>query len=67
MLSKNLIEFSLDISVTMSTLNGFDGRIPFLLHFERYPVYGKGHKVGHCHQLCLLVVHFLSSVHLSKP
>ena len=34
-----------------------DGQIPFLLHLESYLVYEKGYKVGHCHQLGLLLVH----------
>ena len=43
-----------------------DGLIPFLLHIESYRVYDKGHKVGHCHQLCLLLVHLLLSIAGSK-
>ena len=30
----------------------------FLLHLECVLVYEKEHKVGHCHQLCLLLVIF---------
>ena len=33
----------------------------FLLQIESYPVYEKEHKVGHCHQLCLLLVVFVVS------
>ena len=33
----------------------------FLLHIESYLVYEKEHKVGHCHQLCLLLVVFVVS------
>ena len=52
---KNLIEFSLDVSVAkFRVLKIFaEGLIPFLLHLESYLVKKKGHKVGHCHQLCM--------------
>ena len=30
----------------------------FLLRLESYLVYEKEHEVGHCHQLCLLLVVF---------
>ena len=43
-----------------------DGLIPFLLHLESYLVYEKGNKVGHCHQLRLLLIHLLS-IPGSKP
>ena len=43
------------------------GLIPFLPPFESYLVYEKGHKVGHCHQLRLLMVHLLLSIPGSKP
>ena len=43
-----------------------DGLIPFLLHLEKYVVYEKGHKVGHCHQLRLPPVHTLLSMAGSK-
>ena len=39
-----------------------DGLIPFLLHLERYLIYEKGHTVGKCHQLHLLLVHLLLSI-----
>ena len=35
-----------------------DGLIPFSLNLESYLVFDIGHKVEHCHQLCLLLVHF---------
>ena len=44
-----------------------DGIIPFLLHIESCLVYEKGHEVGHCHQLRLLLVHLLLSISKSKP
>ena len=43
-----------------------DGLIPFLLHLEHYLEYEKGHKIGHCHYLCLLLVHLLLSIPGSK-
>ena len=43
-----------------------DGLIPFLQHLESYIVYDKGHKVGHCYQLRLLVFHLLLSIPGSK-
>ena len=56
----NLTEFCLDVSATKSLLLMIltESQIPFLLHLESYLVYEKGHQVGHCHQLCLLLVHF---------
>ena len=33
-----------------------DSQKQFLLHLERYLVYEKEHEVGHCYQLCLLLV-----------
>ena len=44
-----------------------DGLIPFLLHLEKYLAYEKGYKVGHRHQLRLLVVHLLLSMAGSNP
>ena len=50
---------TITISVTMSTLMVLaDGQMPYLLHLESCLVYKKGHEVGHCHQLCLLLDHF---------
>ena len=43
-----------------------DGIIPILLHLESNLVYEKGHKVGHRHQLRLLLIHLLS-IPGSKP
>ena len=58
----NLIDFSLDISVTKSLLLMIlaDGQIPFLLHLESYLLYKEGHQVGHCHQLCYWFIFLLS-------
>ena len=54
--TKGLNKFSL---VTMLTLDGFGRQSKqFLLHLESYLVYEKEHEVGHCHQLCLLLVVF---------
>ena len=36
-----------------------DGQKQFLLHLESYLVYDKEHEVGHCHQLCLILVVFV--------
>ena len=44
-----------------------DGLILFLPHLERYLVYEKGYQVGHCHQLCLLLVRFMLSTTGKKP
>ena len=44
-----------------------DGEKQFLLNLESYMIYEKEHEVGHCHQLCLLLVVCLLSVHLSEP
>ena len=33
-----------------------DSQKQFLLHLESYLVYEKEHEVGHCYQLCLLLV-----------
>ena len=61
------LSFSLDISVIRSTLMILtDGLIPFLLHLEKYLVYEKGHTIGHCHQLRLLLVVLLLSMAGSK-
>ena len=38
-----------------------DSEKQFLLHLERYMIYEKEHEVGHCHQLCLLLVVFVVS------
>ena len=43
-----------------------DGLIQFRLQLERYLVYEKEHKVGHCHQLRLQLVHLLLSMAGSK-
>ena len=51
----------------MSRRSWADGLTPFLLHIESYLVYEKGHKVGHCHQLRLPLVHVLLSMAGSKP
>ena len=51
----------------MSRRSWADGLTPFLLHIESYLVYEKGHKVGHCHQLRLPLVHVLLSLAGSKP
>ena len=51
---KKLNRFSL---VTMLTPGGLaDSQKQFLLHLECYLVYEKEHEVGHCYQLCLLLV-----------
>ena len=51
---KELNKFSL---VTMLTLEGFGRQSEtILLHLESYLVYEKEHEVGHCYQLCLLLV-----------
>ena len=42
-------------------------QIPFLLHLENYLVYERRHKVGHCHQLRLLLVHLMLSMAGSEP
>ena len=44
-----------------------DSLIPFLLQFESDHVYEKGHKVGHCHQSRLLLIHLLVSMAGCKP
>ena len=44
-----------------------DGLIQFRLQLERYLVYEKEHKVRHCHQLRLQLVHLLLSMAGSKP
>ena len=47
-----------------------DGLKLLLLHHESYLVYEKGHKVGHCHSLCLLLVQLLlpiPSASFKKP
>ena len=55
-----LIEFSLDIYVTKTTLDDFGRRSNIIsAHIESYQVYKNGHKVGHCHQLHLLLVHLI--------
>ena len=59
---------TLDISVINRLLMIFvDDLMPFFLHFECYLVYEKGNKVGHCHQLRLLLVDLLLSIAGSKP
>ena len=35
-----------------------DSEKQLLLHLERYMIYEKEQEVGHCHQLCLLLVVF---------
>ena len=44
-----------------------DSLISFLLHLELYLVSEKGHKVGHCHQLRLLLIHLFVSMAGGKP
>ena len=38
-----------------------DSQKQFLLHLESYLVYKKEHEVGHCYQICLLLVVFVVS------